>query len=225
MKRFLTACAISALLACSPSDFATHAATAESVTPAVAKIDVPAGAYRLDKAHASLIFRVNHLGFSNYTGRFARFDAKLNLDPANPSAANVTATIDTGSLEVDNPPAGFLETLRGVQWLNAGKFPQIAFRSKRVELTGARNARIVGELSLHGVTQPVTLEATFNGGYAGHPLDPNARIGFSAHGSFTRSAFGIALGVPAPGTTMGVSDKVEVIIEAEFNGPALVAQK
>ena len=116
-------------------------------------------------------------------------------------------------------------TLRGVEWLNAGLFPQITFRTTKVELTGGASARVSGELSLHGVTQPIVLDATFNGGYAGHPMDPQARIGFSAHGSFKRSAFGIAYGIPAPGTTMGVSDKVEVVIEAEFNGPAFVASK
>jgi polyisoprenoid-binding protein YceI len=67
----------------------------------------------------------------------------------------------------------------------------------------------------------VVLEATFNGGYAGHPMDPHARIGFSAHGTFKRSEFGIGYGVPAPGTTMGVSDAVEVTIETEFSGPPL----
>jgi polyisoprenoid-binding protein YceI len=80
--------------------------------------------------------------------------------------------------------------------------------------------RITGDLTLHGVTKPVVLDATLNGGYAGHPMDPNARIGFSARGAFNRGDFGIAYGIPAPGTTMGVSDRVEVTIETEFSGPA-----
>ncbi len=71
------------------------------------------------------------------------------------------------------------------------------------------------------MTKPVVLDATFNGGYAGHLMDPHARIGFSAHGVFKRSDFGVKYGVPAPGTTMGVSDEVEVNIETEFSGPAL----
>lgn len=82
--------------------------------------------------------------------------------------------------------------------------------------------RVRGDLTLHGVTRPIVLEATFNGGYAGHPMDPNARIGFSAQGTLKRSEFGIAQGIPAPGTTMGVSDEVNVVIEAEFTGPPLV---
>ena len=66
------------------------------------------------------------------------------------------------------------------------------------------------------------LVATYNGGYAGMPnMDPQARVGFSARGSFKRSDFGIAYGVPAPGTTMGVGDLIDFSIEAEFTGPPL----
>jgi polyisoprenoid-binding protein YceI len=183
---------------------------------------VPAGAYTLDKAHASLTFRVDHLGFSNYTARFKRFDAQLQFDPADITASTVMATIDPRSLDLDNPPAGFTEALLGEQWLDAAKFSQMIFRSTKVESTGANTFRITGDFTLHGVTQPVVLDATYNGGYEGHPMDPHARIGFSAHGSLLRSAFGIAYGIPAPGTTMGVSDQVEVAIEAEFSGPPLV---
>ena len=66
----------------------------------------------------------------------------------------------------------------------------------------------------------MTLEARFNGGYEGMHLDPSARVGFSARGVFNRSDFGMRMGIPAPGTNMGVSDAVEVIVETEFNGPA-----
>ncbi len=218
MTRFLTACAIVALAAAGNQAFATQGTqTAASVAGQTA----PAGTYTLDKSHASLIFRLDHLGFSNYTARFARFDAKLQFDPANPTASSVTASIDPRSIESDNPPAGFLDMLRGAQWLNAAQFPQLTFRSKRIELTGPNTARIHGELALHGIARPVDLDATFNGGYAGHPMDPHARIGFSAHGQLKRSAFGIAFGVPAPGTKMGVSDDVQIVIEAEFSGPPL----
>ena len=222
MKRFLMACALVALAAGSADNLAYSAPTTQTA-PSASTLPAPAGVYALDKAHASLLFRVNHIGFSNFTGRLAHFDAQLNFDPANPTKSNVTATIDPRSLESDNPPKGFLEMLRGAKWLNAAQFPQMTFRSSKIELTGANTARIVGAFSFHGVTRPVTLDAKFNGGYAGHPFEPRARIGFSAHGSLKRSAFGVAEGIPAPGTTMGVSDDVEIIIEAEFSGPPLAA--
>ncbi|MGE0044839.1 MAG: YceI family protein [Hyphomonadaceae bacterium] len=224
IKRVLVVSAALALAACSQPQQQQTAAqqapppAAQENAPDVSAL--PAGEYRLDPAHASLIFRVDHLGFSNYTGRFTRWDATLNLDPANPGAATVTATIDPRSLDADRAPAGFLDDLRGADWLNAAQFPQMTFRSTSVEVTGPRTARITGDFTFRGVTAPVTLEARFNGGYAGHPLDPNARIGFSARGTLNRSAFGLAEGIPAPGTTMGVSDAVEFIIESEFSGPA-----
>jgi polyisoprenoid-binding protein YceI len=192
-----------------------------TVAPAETAPDLPAGAYKLDPTHASLLFRVDHLGFSKYTARFTDWDAQLQLDPANPAAAQLTAEVKTRSLSLERPPAGFEDTLRGPNWLDAGKYPTITFKSTAVTPTGPRTATITGDLTLHGVTKPVTLNATFNGGYKGHPMDPNARIGFSATGSFKRSDFGVAYGVPAPGTTMGVSDAVDVVIEAEFTGPAL----
>ena len=110
--------------------------------------------------------------------------------------------------------------MRGPEFLDAAQFPEISFRSTRVERTGADTARIIGDLTLHGITKPVTLEARFNGGYEGFELDPNGRIGLSARGEFNRSDFGMGYGVPPEGTNMGVSDAVEVIIEAEFTGPA-----
>jgi polyisoprenoid-binding protein YceI len=214
MKPVLTACILAALVA-------APAFAADQKTPPAAEAPVPAGAYTLDKSHASLVFTVNHLGFSHYTAQFRSFDATLQFDPAKPAASRIEATIDANSLELPTPPAGFTDTLKGPQWLDTAKHPTITFASTTVEPTGKNTARITGDFSLHGVTKPVVLEATFNGGYAGHPMDPHARIGFSAKGSFKRSDFGIAYGVPAPGTTMGVGDEVTVMIEAEFSGPPL----
>jgi polyisoprenoid-binding protein YceI len=97
----------------------------------------------------------------------------------------------------------------------------MTFRSTSVTPTGPSTATVQGVLMLNGNSQPVTLEVTFNGGYAGHPMDPAARIGFSAHGVLKRSAFGISFGIPAPGSTMGVGDDVSFEIETEFSGPPL----
>jgi polyisoprenoid-binding protein YceI len=199
---------------------APHLARGVDAVPEAGVGSVPAGSYTLDKPHASLIFRVNHLGFSHWTARFTRFDAKLQFDPAKPATAGVTVTIDPASITPDNPPPGFVASLRGAQWLNAGQFPQITYRSTRAEPVGQNAMRIFGDLTLHGTTHPVVLDATYNGGYIGHPMDPHARIGFSAHGTLKRSDFGIAFGIPQPGSTMGVGDTVEFSIEAEFSGPA-----
>jgi polyisoprenoid-binding protein YceI len=193
--------------------------------PPAATANIPAGVYALDRTHASLIFRVNHLGFSHYTARFKRFDARLQFDPANLAGSKVVASVDADSLETDFPDPARLDfnaVLKGATWLNVAQFPRMEFESSRIDVTGLNTLRIHGNLTLHGVTRPIVLEAVFNGGYAGHPMDPNARIGFSAQATLKRSEFGIAYGIPAPGTTMGVGDEVNVVIEAEFTGPPLV---
>jgi polyisoprenoid-binding protein YceI len=196
--------------------------TAQGGDRATAASAAPAGDYRLDPSHASLIFRVDHMGFSRYTARFKRFDAQLRFDPVDPARSSVAATIDARSLETDFPDPAKLDfnaRLQNADWLDTARFPQMTYRSTRVT-AGARGAlRIDGELTLHGVTRPVALDATFNGGYPGMALDPHARIGFSARGTLKRSEFGIASGIPPPGSRMGVGDEVEVLIEAEFSGP------
>lgn len=184
----------------------------------------PAGAYKLDKSHASLVLRASHMGFSTYTTRFSRFEASLTFDPHNLGASKVTTTIDASSFEMDAAPQMCLDIMKGPQMLDTAKFPQIVFKSEKIRMTGARSMEISGTLTLHGVTRPTVLTATYNGGYAGMPnMDPQARIGFSAHGSFKRSDFGITYGVPAPGTTIGVGDLIDFSIEAEFTGPPLAA--
>jgi len=226
MRSILPVVALLALAACSPQPAekkaeAPAAAAPTATAPKPPKADIPAGDYTLDKHHATLVFRVNHLGFSNYTAAFADFDAKLHFDQNNAAASTLEATINPKSLTLPTPPEGFLAELTGPQWLNTATYPTITFKSTKVETTGSDTGKITGDLTLHGVTKPVTLDVTYNGGYAGHPMDPHARVGFSAKGTFKRSDFGIAFGVPAPGTTMGVGDEVQVVIEAEFSGPPL----
>jgi polyisoprenoid-binding protein YceI len=222
MKIRLLALILALLLPAAQIFAAQDAPTAAAA--AVSAAVVPAGAYALDKSHATLIFKVNHLGFSNYTARFKKFDAALRFDPEKLSASQLTATVDARSIETDYPDPvkhDFNAQLQGEDWLDTAKYPEMKYISKSVEVTGANTMRIHGELTLRGVTKPLTLEATYNGGYAGHPMDPFARIGFSAHGVLKRSEFGISYGIPAPGTTMGVGDEVSVILELEFSGPPL----
>ncbi len=183
---------------------------------------VPAGTFTLDKSHATLTFVVNHLGFSSYHGQFTSFDATMTFDPENAAASKLTATVDANSLSVPHPPPGFLDELKGDKFLDTAKYPEMRFVSTAIELTGEKTGKITGDFTLHGVTKPVTLDVTFNGGWAGIPgMDPAARAGFSARGTLKRSDFGIVYGIPPEGTTMGVSDAVEIIIEAEFSGPEL----
>lgn len=221
---FIAAAAL-ALAACSkpapaPTETAQAAASAESFAAPSVK-DVPAGTYKTDPYHSSLTFKVNHMGFSHYTARFGKFDATLELDPAHPEAARLTATIDPQSLELNAPPKGFHDELMGKTWFDAVAHPQITFTSTKIEKTGDNTAKVTGDLSLKGVTKPVTMNVTFNGGYPGMDLDPHARIGFTATGTLNRADFGMGFGIPAPGSSMGVGGLVDFIIDTEMTGPAL----
>jgi polyisoprenoid-binding protein YceI len=190
----------------------------EPVITPPGKSDAPAGAYSLDRNHSTVVFRLSHLGYSRYTATFEAVEGTLQFDPAHPAAMKAEVKIDPKSLRLPFPPEGFKDTLLGPNWLDAGKYPEITFRSTKVDVTGPNTARVTGDLTLHGVTKPVVLETTFNGGYKPSSFDPGGRIGFSAHTVFRRSDFGVKYGVPAPGTNLGVGDNVDVTIETEWGG-------
>lgn len=211
----LAASAALALAACGRNADAPEASGAPP-----ADIIAPAGEYRLDKSHASLVFQVNHIGFSYYTANFGDFDATLQFDPAAPETMSVEAGVNVASLAIPTPPEGFHAELMGADWFRTADFPRMTFRSTKVTQTGPRTARVDGELTMLGQTAPVSMDAEFIGGYAGYPpYDPNARIGFSAHGTLNRSDFGFTHGLPPEGSAMGVGDEVSFEINAEFSGP------
>lgn len=230
MKRLLITCTALTLCACTPPQKAEQKPAESAPAPVAANApsvaNIPAGDYKTDPAHTSLTFTVSHMSYSHYTARFGHIDAHLKLDPAHPEMAALNVTIDPQSLELNSPPKGFHDELMGKMFFDAASFPKITYASTKIDMTGANTANVTGNLTLHGVTQPVTLAVTFNGGYPGMAgLDPNARIGFSAKGTLKRSLFGMGYGVPAPGTTMGVGDGVDFTIETEMTGPALKTQE
>lgn len=165
------------------------------------------GNYALDPAHASLIFKVDHLGFSTYVGRFERFDVSLDFDEDDTAASRIEAVIDMTSLDVANDD--FAETLKGSNWFDAAAFPEARFESTDIAVTGENTGTMTGDFTLHGVTAPATLDVTFNGGGRDR-LRGAYVIGLSAWGEISRSAFGVDRfnGL--------VGDTVMIEIEAEF---------
>jgi polyisoprenoid-binding protein YceI len=172
--------------------------------------NLSAGAYRMDKAHASLIWRVKHQGLSSYTARLTDFDISLDFDPANVAESHVKAIINPLSVSTDHPTDKDWNRRIGEDFLRGKDFPQIAFTSKKIEKTGETTGKLTGDLSFMGITRPVTLDVTYNG-HATSPLRLGKDlVGFSVHGSFSRSAFG------SDAYASIASDAVEIIIEAEF---------
>ncbi len=166
-----------------------------------------AGAYALDAKHAALLFKVDHLGFSGFVGRFERFDASLDFDAGAVETATVEAIIDIASLDVANDE--FAAVLTGGQWFDAATHSQAIFRSTAITKTGENSGRMNGDLTLKGVTRPVALDVTFNGG-AQDILRGGYVVGFSARGEISRKEFGVDrfAGI--------VGDAVAIEIEAEF---------
>lgn len=172
---------------------------------------VQAGTYKTDKDHSLIGWRINHFGFNDYFGLFGSVDATLTLDPANLSGAKVDATIPINPIVASQGLHDHL--LRAGQ--NGGKpdffgpNPQPAhFVSTRVAATGNK-ATITGNLTLNGVTKPVTLNAEFTG--AGNSMMGNKpTVGFEGTATIKRSDFGLTTFVPM------VSDEVELQITTAF---------
>jgi len=166
-----------------------------------------AGNYRIDPEHSTLLFKVSHLGLSKVVGRFNRFDASLSFDPEHLALSSLDASVETASIDLNNER--FEDQLRGDEWLNSERHPQAYFRTGSVRQVDEGTAVFSGELTLLGVTAPVDLEISFNGG-AFNMLTGRYTIGFSAKGQFQRSSFGMDRYIPAAG------DQIELEIHAEF---------
>ncbi|MCW2283894.1 polyisoprenoid-binding protein YceI [Rhodoblastus acidophilus] len=168
---------------------------------------VKAGEYTIDSAHSQVLFSVSHFGLSNFSGGFSGVEGKLKLDPAKQLNSQLEVSVATGT--VATPVDKLTGELRDPEWLDAAQFPKATFVSKKVTQTGAETADIAGELTLHGVTKPVTLHAHFVG--AGlNPMKKVYTVGFDATGVIKRTEFGVSKYAPM------IGDEVTLTIHAAF---------
>jgi polyisoprenoid-binding protein YceI len=168
---------------------------------------VQAGAYNIEPYHTRVLFDVLHMGFTHYYGDFTGVSGQLSIDPKHIADASVSVSFPTASVSTTN--AKLDGELKSGDWLDATSFPTITFVSKHVTRTGPTTARIEGDLTLHGVTHPVVLEAKFNA-VGPNPFNHKLSMGFDATGHLKRSDFGVAKYVPM------VGDDVDIIISAAF---------
>ena len=164
------------------------------------------GIYQLDSRHTSVLWKLSHLGFSNFVGRFDKAEGTLNYDPVTPSKSTVKISVDPHSLYTN--VEGFAKELTGADWINAAKGP-ITFTSTQVATTGPTTGTITGDLTLNGIKKPVVLDVAFVGGGTNDFAQAHA-LGFSGKTTIKRSDFGITKLLPA------VGDDVEIMIETEF---------
>ncbi|MGQ0531318.1 MAG: YceI family protein [Caulobacteraceae bacterium] len=210
---FLAACAVTQGAGNQPPPFTS----AEALAPRAAAdypiaVDLPGGEYRLDSRHATVLFRIRHMGLAWFTARFDGKAATLTLDPADPSRSQLRASIDadtvnTGVLNAQGERAFDRDI---AQALGEEATPTIGFVSTAIERTGQHTARMSGDLTMNGQTHPATLDVTFDGG-AVDPLRGGAMVlGFSAHGTIDRTQWGVTEWRAFTG------DEVQIVIEAEL---------
>lgn len=175
-------------------------ALASSVTLA-APVD-----YKIDPTHTATVFSWNHFGFSTPSANFTDIQGVIKVDNAKPANSSVEVTIPLSS--VNTNVAALDKEFQEEAWFNAAKYPNITFKSTKVETKDKKHFKITGDLTVKGVTKPVVLDAVLNK-QGEHPMAKVPAIGFNATTSFDRSAFGIGNYVP------NVGDKITVNITTE----------
>jgi len=168
---------------------------------------IEAGLYAVEPSHTRVMFAVSHMGFTNYYGQFTGATGSLTIDPKKPAKSEFDIVVPSATISTTNEKLD--GELKDDKWLDVAKYPSIEFKSLSVKTTGVDTADVTGNLTLHGVTKPVTLKVTFNAGGI-NPLDKRYTIGFQLSGTIKRSDFGVTTYVPL------IGDSVDLIIAAAF---------
>ena len=166
--------------------------------------------YDFDKAHADITFRVSHLGYSSTHGRFNDFDGKLMVDADNLANSSVEVTIKTASVETSFAKRN--THLQSADFFNVEVHPTMIFKSTGITLDSADAGKMMGELTILGQTNPVTLDLKINK-IAPHPRSGNMTLGITATGVISRSDWGMDFAVP------GIADEIELRLDMEAAKP------
>ncbi|MGW2949788.1 YceI family protein [Streptomyces eurythermus] len=179
--------------------------------PAVAGPDLAAltGDYVIDPAHSTIGFVARHAMITNVKGGFGDFTGTLHLDGAEP--AKSTAVLDVRMESIDTGNADRDTHLKSADFFKTDEFPTMTFRSTGVEVLGGEEYRVTGELSLLGVTKPLTIELEFNG-FAKDPFG-NERVGFTGKAEILRSEWGLTWNAALETGGVLISDKVKLTFD------------
>ncbi|MFT3825492.1 MAG: YceI family protein [Chitinophagaceae bacterium] len=166
--------------------------------------------WSIDKAHSRVGYNVLHMGISQSDGNFKIFDAKITSSKDDFSDATVNFTADVNSINTDNERRD--GHLKSADFFDAAKYPAIEFKSKTFKKVGDKKYKVAGDLTFHGVTKPVELDATLVG-VVTNPQSKKQSAGFTITGIIKRADFNFAAGMPA--TALG--ENVELIAHTEFS--------
>jgi len=181
---------------------------AQAAAPSTDLARVEGGNFEVDKTHAKVMFSYSHFGYSQSYGLFTDFAAKLSFDPKALASSSLQATFNLNGIETLVPRLN--DHLKSPDFFDVAQFPTATFKSTKITQTGPTTGVVTGDLTLHGVTKPVSLDVTFNGGGI-HPAKKKYDLGFNAVGHLKRSDFGVGAYVPM------VGDDVTLTISAEFD--------
>lgn len=171
-------------------------------------------AYQIDPTHTATVFNWSHFGFSTPSANFSDIQGVINVDNAKPSNSSVNVTIPLSSLNTNVKALD--DHLQTADFFDSAKYPNITFKSTKVQAISKTKYKITGNLTIKNVTKPVVLDAVLNK-QGVHPMTKAETIGFNATTSFDRSAFGVGAYVP------NVGDKITVNITTEAAVPAAKA--
>jgi polyisoprenoid-binding protein YceI len=172
-----------------------------------------ADSYKIDEGHSRLEFRVRHLGISTVTGNFKKFEGTGTFDPKSGQASAINVQIEANSIDTDEVDRD--KHLRSADFFDVEKFAKLNFVSKKVEMSDGHPSKIQGEITIKGVTKPLTLTVTDWGGAATDPWG-NERIAFAAEGVLDRTEFGLSWNKPlAKAAGLMVGNEIKLRIEAE----------
>ncbi len=195
--------AFTLLLALAAAPLMAQAAGPAKIAPGAPDLTrVVAGTYKVEPSHTQVNWAVNHMGFTQFSGAFADSTGTLVIDPKRPEAATLSITIPID--RVVTTSAALNKHLKGADFFDAAKYPTATFVSTQVEAMGQR-AKISGNLTLHGVTKPVVLDARFVGAGMAAMGPKVLNMGFEATTRISRSDFGIKYAVPLVGDTVDLS--------------------
>ena len=172
--------------------------------------------YKMDPGHTNVLFSWNHFGFSNPTANLGLGNGTIVFDEKDPAKSSVEVTLPLSDL--DSHLAQLDEHLKKPDFLDADKYPTITFKSSKVQAVGGNKYKVTGDLTVHGVTKPVVLDATLNKS-GEHPMMKVQTVGFDATATLKRSDFGVGAYVP------NVSDEIKVRITTEASVPKAEAAK
>ena len=171
--------------------------------------------YKIDPTHTTTVFSWNHLGFLTPSANFTDIQGVIKVDNTQPANSSVEVAIPLSS--INSSVAALDKEFQAEAWFNAAKYPNITFKSTKVETKDKKHFKITGDLTVKGITKPVVLDAVLNG-QGKHPMLKVPAIGFNATTSFNRSDFGLGSYVPMVGDKITVNITTEATVRSKLQG-------